>query len=398
MKYSIFIYITLVLNFTGFSQNNQMYYDHVYPFRSGFSLVVLDGKFGVINSKFEEVIPPILNDVNNFDLSDYFFDGFLYGVINDSTILFNTKGEKVKAFNNPKVYPSRNFVNEKIDSLYIQGYSGSLGCEKENRTVIIPYKFNQINKGLKNQIIATKNAEDMFLPIGDVNKNHSKETIIYSFKGDTIYHLNGIVKLWKSANIYFVEDKKVFRATDYLLKPINDEVYINVSPTNSNLCWVQTEQGWGVINSSFEYIIKPQFNSIYSNKYWTMVEKNNKYGFVNSLGVQITNLEYDSERTQYVSDAPIIVAYKKDRLTFLDTSGACMYNCEQKDTIYRVYPNGKPQVKGLFKNNVKVGTWYYYSDDNQNSLSKTINYTDSINTYTVYNKQGEILETWNEKK
>ena len=150
-------------------------------------MVVLDEKFGIINTKFEEVIPPILTSINNFDLSNYYFDGLLYGVIQDSTILFDTKGKRVKAFNDPEVYPFRNFINEKMDSLYITGSFSSLGCEKEDHTVVIPYEYNYINKGLKNHILAIKKIEqDIYLPNGDFAIVRSKKTVVYNFKGDTI--------------------------------------------------------------------------------------------------------------------------------------------------------------------------------------------------------------------
>jgi len=398
MKYSILIYILVVLNFNGVSQNNRIYYDHIYPFREGFSLVVLDGKFGIINTKFEEVIPPILTSINNFDLSNYYFDNLLYGVIQDSTILFDTKGKRVKAFNDPEIYPFRNFINEKIDSLYITGTFSSLGCEKEDHTVVIPYEYNYINKGLKNHILAIKNIKQYNVSADDdINVIRSRETVIYNFKGDTIYKLDGAIQFWKSAGIYFLEEKVGFVPTNSELKILNNNIYERVRPTKNSLCWVLTEQGWGLINSSFKYIIEPQFSSIYSNSTWTAVKKGNKYGFVNSLGVQVTEIEYDSDWTQYVSNDSIIVAYKKDHPIFLNTSGTCIYNCAPKDTINKKYTSGRTQVNGLFKNNMKIDTWYYYRDDNENSITKTIIYTDSINTYTTFNEQGKILETWIEK-
>ena len=398
MKYSILIYILIVLNFNGVSQNNQMYYDHIYPFREGFSLVVLDGKFGIINTKFEEVIPPILTNINNFDLSNYYFDGLLYGVIQDSTILFDTKGKRVKAFNDPEVYPFRNFINEKMDSLYITGSFDGLGCEKEDHTVIIPYNYNRINKGLKNQIIATKYVKQYVVsPEDDVHVIRSIETVIYNFKGDTIYQLDGDIQFWKSAGLYFLEEKEGIVPTNSELKIFNNNIYKKVRPAKNSLCWVLTEQGWGLINSSFKYIIEPQFSSIYSNSTWTAVKKDNKYGFVNSLGAQITDVEYDSKWTQYVSNDPIIVAYKKDHPIFLDTTGTCIYNCVQKDTINKKYVSGRTHVKGLFKNNMKIGTWHYYKDDNENSITKTIIHSDSINTYTTFDEHSVILETWVEK-
>ncbi len=335
MKYIILICTILILKSNSFSQNDHFYYDHVYPFRAGFALVQLNEKFGVINSSFEEIIPPILTGINNFDLSNYYFDGLLYGVIEDSTILFDTQGNRIQAFNNPKIYPSRNFVNEKIDSLYISGYNGTLGCEKEDHSVIIPYQYKYIHKGLINHIIAIRvNKKDMLWSKKDTNSISSNHTVIYNFVGDTIYQTRGIIHVWEAANLYFLEDESGFVPMDSEFKTLNNKRYKRVWPSK-NLCWVLTDQGWGLINPAFKYLIEPQFNSIYSNTYWTAVKKNNKYGFVNTLGVQITEIEYNDDWTQYVSNDSIIVAYKNDSPIFLNTSGHCIYNCTQNDTILK---------------------------------------------------------------
>ena len=381
-----------------YAQEKPFYYDNIYPFHDGYSLVSLNGKFGIINNNFQEVIPPVLESINNFDLSDYYFEGILYGVLNDSTILFDTLGNRVKAYPDPKIYPQRKISTYSIDSLSIFGVRGGKGCSDPNGKLIVPYENLYIYKGLAEHIIACKEIEiDSFDTSGNWFPFDKKVTNVYDRDGNIIYQQDGRIFCWPEASIYLVEKSGKYEITNAQFEKIHPETFNRISITDS-LCWVNTNSGWGLMDTKFEYKIDPQFSYLYVNQYWSAVKKDDKFGFINRAGKQISKLEYDGEWTQYTGDDKIIVAYKKDHLVFLNLEGECIHSCDKPQEHLKIIDNGSLIVEGQFENYRKTGVWKYYRSDMNNSIWKTIEYHDSVLVYNYFDSKGLVSDSWKEKR
>jgi hypothetical protein len=327
MKNTIPITVFILFNLSVSGQDSSFNYDYVYPYRDGFTLVVKDKKFGVLNSQFKEVLPPVLESINFYDLSDYYYEGMLYAVMNDSTVYYDTLGNRIKAVDNPDIYPPT-FTNRNIDSLDVSGAPGFLGVETKSQETIIPFLYNNIFTGWKNHIVARRsyNSANVILsknePARPVN-----ESVIYNHHGDTLFYHQARVFFWDKASIYFIENDTAMVAYDTSFNKLN-LAFQRVWPFGDTLCWIQKEDKWNLVNSKFELVLEKDFEYIYANEYWTAVKKEGKFGFVNSKGRQITELEYNDTWRQYVGDSPLIVAYKGDKPYFLNMEGACIFNCD----------------------------------------------------------------------
>lgn len=395
MKKTVVIIFLIIIKFYSFGQSNSIYYDNIYPYRSGFSLVTIGGKFGVLDSKFKEIIPPNLESINNYDLSDYFFDGLLYGVMNDSLFLFDTLGNITNKLANKNLYPPiQKEYNYKIDSIIITGYN-KLSGNLPNGEIIIPEEYKNIYKGLGEHIIAYK-IENIFE--SDSTGDHERReeiTNIYDRKGSIIYSQKGRIYSWFDADIYFIESNNIFSIFNSTFEKIKSQTFKSFIISDS-LCWVKTNTGWGLINKKLEFIIEPKFDEICVNFNWIAVKQNEKWGFFSIHGIQITEIVYDGDWTQYTGDDSIIVAYKNDHLLFLDLDGKCIQNCSEPKKIIKYYPNGQLMVEGNFDDYWKVGNWQYYKNDAVNSLWKIIEYYDDKIIYKNFDNSGLIEEQWEE--
>lgn len=369
-----------------------MYYDHIYSYHNGFALTEINGKYGIINRRFEEIIPPVLESINSYDLSGYFYDGLLYGILNDSLILFDTLGNKKRSYKEKDIYPplfwNRNYT---IDSLNISGSEGRRGCKLPDGKLIIPFEYSSIYEGLGNHIIATKRENESY-----ENGSHYS-TVIYDRNGNEIRKDEGKIICWKQADLYFIQsnDDYILKDTQFITK--RSEKYKNFIVVDS-LCWVKTSKGWGLINNNFEYLIKPRFDGVYVNSFWTAVNLNEKYGFFSRDGKQLTELKYNGDFSQYIGNDSLIVAYQNDHVIILDSKGKCIYNCNEPSNQTSYYPNGQKMLEGSYSNYWKIGTWKYYRDDSINSLQKTIEYFKSEIIIKEYDKNGNIKEIWSEER
>lgn len=398
MKPSLVLFLFFITQFNSVGQVNTFYYDRIYPFRSGYALVELGDKFGIINTDFIEIIPPVLTSIKNYDLSAYYFDGLLYGKINDTLILFDTLGNRTKTVPRADLYPPVNWNESyKIDSLSILYIGGNGGCSLPNGKEIIPYEYHSIYLGLGDHLIARK--REMYHEIIDhIGYPRYKEiTVVYDRNGNCIDEFEGVLYTWLDRGVYFKSVLNGYQICNAKFEPIHNELYKNLITVDS-LCWVETNLGWGLLNRAFEYKIKPSFEFVRKNKYFTVVGKDQKFGFYSQDGIPLTVIEYYGDWTQYYGDDSIIVAYKNDHLIFLNLQGKCIYNCDEPTHLLKYYPNGKLMVEGCYTDYWKTGTWNYYRNDALNSIYRTIEYTDSTLIYTELDTSGKIIDTWNQER
>ncbi|MEO9534357.1 MAG: WG repeat-containing protein [Crocinitomicaceae bacterium] len=323
MNPKVLIFLVFI-NTVSFSQDNVSELDHVYPFRGGFALTKMNNHFGIINSKLEIVIPNILDGINNFDLSPWYYDGICYGVIGDSTIYFDTLGNRLKAFGNPNLYPV-SVSGYYIDSLRVFGRGQNLGVGLIGGN-IIPYDYSYIYKGLEDVLIAVKKFDDYAYDEFDSwTYQRYTRSIMYSRKGDTLSELSGIVVPFKKANCYFSSNDSCC----YVLSSsyeLQNEINFISARTFGDFAWVLSKEGWGLVNSKFQYVLKPQFSEIHVNQYYTAVKIKDNYAFVNHHGSIISECIYKDDWTQYVGTDSLIAAYTSDdSLHVLNLKGEKLY-------------------------------------------------------------------------
>ena len=110
------------------------------------------------------------------------------------------------------------------------------------------------------------------------------------------------------------------------------------------------DKGCGALDKSGKIIIPCVYDSVYSTKNeFIIVQKNNKYGWVNKFGVEIVPCIYDSpSKYRYSSDFKLHTR-NKDYISFIDFSGnETRINGDYED--YSGFTNGYARVK-------KNGKW-----------------------------------------
>lgn len=387
------IVVFLLFGISGNGQNSQFYYDNIYTFRGGYALVCTGHKWGIINKKFEEVIPLILDHILTFDGSDYFFDGYVHGVINDTTILFDTLG--VPKFSVPGndyyPFPNKSWKNEiKIDSFVISCFGNIWGCTTLSGRLIVPSEYNYVYKGLSNHFIAIR--EDPYPWIFDENTqcNDFYSTHVYNAAGQIIYEQKRILFYWEKVGIYFIIQDNKYYAADSTFKIINSQPFDCVKFAD-DLCWVQIDKKWGLIDRQFNNIIEPVYDGIYETDKWFAIEQNRKFAFADKKGNIITDLKYDGYWTDYFScDDTVITTKIEDHILFLNLKGECIHNCEPSACVEKFYPNGRLFVEGNYDGYRKAGIWTYYNDDPPSSIDYQIQYLDSIKIYKEYHPDGTL--------
>src|SRR6185312_12870828 len=77
-KYFIVAFSLLsALSLFGQRHSTPDYFDEIWPFYNGYTMVSQNEKMGLINAKCELVVPCIYDEIGSFDLSPYFFYGTL---------------------------------------------------------------------------------------------------------------------------------------------------------------------------------------------------------------------------------------------------------------------------------------------------------------------------------
>lgn len=343
----------------------------------------LDNHYGIINEKFEEIIPPTLETINNYDLSDYFVKGYLFGERNDSTILFDTIGSIFQSLPEKGIYPHdyfpeiirKNDLEESI--LKKRPHFGSKNPEDDS----ISFRYSTVYSGINNQIIA------------EVFYGNFQGFDIYDEKGEFVCsHPTELSIVWRFKNLYWV------RHSIHQIVPMTADCIIDTMKIYEGLiedgckAWVKMDSKWGLIDSNFNFIIEPTYDFISIQKYWNMVDINGLKGFTNSDGKLLTDVKYTGEWTQYESDSKIIVAYIDDNPYFLNEKGESVLYCEENRSIKKYFPSGQIWVEGEILNNHKVGVWNYYRNDSTNSLKETKEYLKQEIVHTYFDPSGNILD------
>lgn len=283
-------------------------YDAVYQFQDGFALTLKNNKYGIINSNLQVIIPPILEDMLGYDLSPYFFYNELFGVINDTSVIFDTLGNVTKRFNKrigiEEANPSRllsksrkvgSFTIRTGSNIYSEFGSSDWGCVSENGDTIIPFEYFGIVAGTL----------ESFIGIEKNNKTYYSQ--IYSKNGEKKMGYQGRLFGWPNRNCLWKETERGFVATDSNLDLLDSNYYDWVY-VFENICWVNTQAGWQALDLEFNVIDSMKCDYFWQNEHWCFALKDDYVAIFNQEGIRITEYIYDGTWSDYVSNSKYILA------------------------------------------------------------------------------------------
>ncbi|NOQ72888.1 MAG: hypothetical protein GQ574_12845 [Crocinitomix sp.] len=394
MKYLklIFILGSIIASYSAQGQVTLPYYDEMYSFRDGFTIIEVDNKCGIINDDLEEIIPPIFNDIKCYDYGPFQFKGMFFMCSVDSTFLYDTLGVLQKALYGTDIWPHE-YYQLKNDYAFKTGelecsnntdnvFSAHWGCS-QNGITIIPYEFRNIYIGLSDHII--------------VRTANQQQTRFFRQNGDSLNNFYNIkLALDDDLSRYWIKSDKYYRCFDTTFSLIYTSEFEEIKDPKDSLMCVKINGKWGIVNHDFEIVLAPDYEDVRINDHWGYVKNNGLYGIINRKGELLTDIIYTTtgSYSQYITANSKITAYKGEQIIILDSNAKCIANCAINDSINKAYPNGKKWVEGNFEMYWKTGLWNYYRNDAENSIEKSVNYTDSLMYFTEYDSSGQVLHEY----
>lgn len=292
-------------------------YSNIYPYQDNYALVEYEGKFGIIDTSFKEIIKPDIDEVIYYDHSPYFFDSCLYGIRKDSILIYDTAGILLHHYKLDKRLKPNLLSNQgfQIDSLSIKTsndtyyYTGNhdWGCLNSQGDTIIPFVYDKIVKGLNNSFIATK---------GDVKNLH---TTVYSTNGDTLRRSYNVpIHSWEKQEQYWMIYPYGVELLDKNFELLKKTNFTDVL-VSGEYAWIK-KGSWVLIDSSLTEI-GDYYDDVWLNKYWGVIWKNKKVAISNLKGEIITPFIYEGVIADYVSNSKRIVAKTADAIHILNQDG-----------------------------------------------------------------------------
>lgn len=209
-------------------------YDLIDTIKEDKFLVRFHKFYGVINSKEEWLIPPIKEELLDFNNHGYVtFDGLNYN-------FYNFRGDRIY-FSRYYLSLKKNFVEEQIDSK----------------------NFRRLNfKGLSIQSAFVESGYEEVLPLQE-----------------------GFIGIYHQGMYGFIDPQNRLRIANR---------YEGIQSFQQGIASVKIRGKWGAINKEERLIIQPSYDSIgYFNNGITIVKEKDKYGMINSSGKIILSTEYD---------------------------------------------------------------------------------------------------------
>jgi hypothetical protein len=285
----------------GFSWVVEPRYDEAADFVSGLARVKVNGKYGFINEKGEEVIPPHYDYLGSFDTN-----GLAVVRANGKCGFVNKDGEGVVK---PNYDDCRHFISfgkrlgrVKANGKY--GYINQKGMEviKPRYDETIHFRDNGLAWAKFNgkwRLINEKGEEVIRLPYGDivdVYKNglaiikangkygyaNIKEKVVIKPRYDNVADFSGgLMKVEMNGKYGYVneEGKEV-------IKPRYQNTYL--FENGLVFARVNKNEKWGLIGEKGREVIKPRYDGVaYFDRFLSRVETDGKIGFVNDRGEEV---------------------------------------------------------------------------------------------------------------
>ncbi|MEK7433706.1 MAG: WG repeat-containing protein [Cyanobacteriota bacterium] len=239
-------------------------------------IVSLNNKFGLINMK-DEIIIPIEYEGLELD-----FNGYIDAKINNTNFVFDKNG-KGKLYNR--------ISKTSKDGIFITELNNKFGIIDQNNKEILPVIYDEIKSSDDNLFIA-KNDGNLFIV-----KLDDKFGLV-NYKGEFLLDIN--YKILFSLNL---ENKFVFQKNDKFgvidinKKIIIEPIYDFISSFYSDLTTFSIDNKFLYLNKNLEVVFTSEYNAFipynYSNISYLMVQKDNKFGFIDKKGKVVVPVKYD---------------------------------------------------------------------------------------------------------
>ena len=251
-----------------------------------------DNKYGVINSKGENIIVPSYQELitipnKNKDVFlcvydvDYTNNTYKTKALNSKNEEIYSQYENIEAIEN---YDTNNNVSYNSNVLKVQK-NNKYGLINLEGKEILPCEYDEISAiiGNENSIKVSKDGK-----VGVVDNNGKK---VIDIKYKNIEKLSDDYK-----NGYIVEnDNNLYGTVDCANNRILESKYTEINPVYENGMYiVKGTKGYNVVDKTGNIITKKEYEDITDIKNsQIIVAENKKYGLINTSGEQIIPCNYD---------------------------------------------------------------------------------------------------------
>lgn len=302
-------------------------------FQNGYITIYENQKWGVINSKGEQIIKPTYDEM--IIIPDTQKDIFLctYDVNYENntykTTVLNSKGETIF-----KDYDNITAIENHDNSYNLWYEKNVLKVEKDGKYGVInlegkellPCEYDEIDtiKPIKNVLITKKdNKYGLADEIGNIIIENNYETITALTD--------------KYENGFIIKNDK-YGIINYDKKQILETKYDEIKNIYGNNMYVVKENGtWKVINKEAQTILQEKAETIVAiNGDNFIVEENGKYGLISKEGTQKIASEY--EELKYAFE-DYYIAKKGEKYGLIDTLGQTRIDFKYNSLIYNEIAN-----------------------------------------------------------
>lgn len=312
---SIFGIFSIIISFYSWNQTiiELPNYDDISQFRSGYSYVTMNGKAGIIDSNFKEIIPLEFEYIDCYDSGPFVFNDTIFAVKNNKTFLFNSEGRLLDSLENVKRPNELHNWSKRVTQIKnLNCYSkannwwSQFGCTR-NDSIIIPFNYQRIIEGLSNnQIIAfLKDSVHIYSVCGQLVKKMPRSNFSIN-RTDSIY-------------TFFNEKKIVIADKNFkILRKINFEA---VQSNNDSFYSVKLNGHYGVVNNRLDPIIPFVFDEIYLGNYFIFCVRNKKCQIFFRSTSKFHSDSFDMPWYELYSDSKLLVIPCEGGKMIIDENG-----------------------------------------------------------------------------
>ncbi len=270
-------------------------YTFAQSFISGRAIIKNVGKYGVINSSGETIIPFNYNLINHiYGSSDSLFElkvnGARYGFINrEGNIIADPQYEQAMDFS---------------EGLSAVKQSGKWGFIDSSGTIVIEPHFSAVT--VFSEGFAAARLKNKW---GYINSDGEWE-IKNNYEAAGTFN-SGLAAVKKNGRYCYIntQDKIIIKGPFFQAGEFRNEVAV-----------VKLKKKFGFINTDGKWVIRPKYNSVlaFDENDNCKVRKKNKYGIINSNGKVLANCRYDFLGSY--SEGMAVAAINR-KYGYIDTTG-----------------------------------------------------------------------------